>query len=76
MQTALPAPAQQGKSCCAGISALRWGLEGKSKTDGTWNDSPQKSDHNRAKTIPWLICDVHGARGSSENEREDLKFTY
>lgn len=66
--------AQQGKSCCPGVPAPRWVLEGKSKTDGMWNASAQKSDHNRAKTIPWIICEGHGAQGSSE--REEPKFRY
>lgn len=40
----------QGKSCCAGVSALPGGLDGKSETEGTWNDSPQMSEHNRGQT--------------------------
>lgn len=73
MERTLPVPPQQGKSCCAGASALHWGLGGKGATDGTGNDSPQKLHHNRAKpmmvgVIPGfeIIC---GAHGSSENDR-------
>jgi len=64
------APAQQGKSCGAGVSALQWALEEKSKTGSVksfmGNDSPQKPEHSRANTGAWIICDVHGAHSSSE----------
>lgn len=70
-------PAQQGKSCRAGVSALRWGLEGKSKQTACGTIHPPKvTDHMRAKTVPWISCHVRGAHGSSENEREDPKFVY
>lgn len=66
-------PQQQGKSCCAGASALQWGLEGKGKADGTGNDSPQKLHHNRAKAmLVWVIPGfgiIRGAHGSSDNDR-------
>lgn len=64
-------PQQQGKSCCAGASALRRGLEEKGKTDGTGNDSPQKLHHNRAILV-WVIPGfgiIRGAHGSSDNDR-------
>lgn len=74
MERALPVPPQQGKSCCSGGSALRWGLQGKGRTDGTGNDSPQMLHHNGVKPILlWVISGfgiIGGAHGSSENERD------
>lgn len=73
MERALLVPPQQGKSCCAGASALHWGLEGKGRINGTENGSTQKLHHNRVKPmLVWvipgfgIICGVHG---SSENDR-------
>lgn len=65
------APEQQGKSHPAGVSALG-GKRVKQTARGTIH--PKKSDHNRAKTIPRIICDLRGALGIPDNERKDPKF--
>lgn len=76
METALPVPRRHHRANPAALGLLLCG--------GVWRERveqmargtihPKKSDHNRAKTIPWIACDLHGAQGSSENERKDPKF--